>query len=101
MEECLTKAKSFIGQPYDWWYLPDNGKMYCSELVYESYLDSDGYHIFEAHPMNFRSPDGTMPQVWISIFEELGQPVPEGVLGTNPSDLSKSPLLYTITKPEL
>ena len=26
-EEAATRALSHIGEPYDWWYLPDNGKM--------------------------------------------------------------------------
>ncbi|MCH5235316.1 MAG: hypothetical protein J1E16_08460 [Muribaculaceae bacterium] len=96
VEEVLKRTKSYLGEPYDWWYLPDNGKMYCSELVYESFLDSEGNHIFTSQPMNFRSPDGSMPQFWIDLFNELGQEVPEGVPGTNPSDLSKSPFLRTI-----
>ena len=97
VKEVLNNAISYIGQPYDWWYLPDNGKMYCSELIYESYLDSSGNPIFTSNPMNFRYPDGTMPQFWIDLFNELGQPVPEGIPGTNPSDISKSPLLQTLS----
>lgn len=97
VEEAIERAKIHLGEPYDWWYLPDNGKMYCSELVYESYLDSNGKPIFQSQPMNFRNPDGSMPQFWIDLFQELGQPIPEGLPGTNPNDLSKHPLLQTIT----
>lgn len=97
VEECISRAKSFIGEPYDWWYLPHNGKMYCSELVYESYLDSNGEHIFKTVPMNFRSADGKIPQFWIDLFEELGEPIPEGVAGSNPSDLAKSSCLYKVS----
>lgn len=97
IEEAVARAKSFLGEPYDWWYLPGNGKMYCSELVYESFLDSEGNHIFIAQPMNFRSSDGNIPQFWNELFSELGQPIPEGIEGTNPSDLSKSSFLQTLT----
>ena len=96
VKDMLYRAKSHLGEAYDWWYLPDNGKMYCSELVYDSYLDKDNNHIFNSQPMNFRSPDGNMPQFWIDLFEELGEQIPEGIPGTNPSDLSKFPLLIDI-----
>ncbi|MCH5325636.1 MAG: hypothetical protein J1E29_00345, partial [Duncaniella sp.] len=78
-------------------FLPDNDKMYCSELVYESYLTESGAHIFEAAPMNFRAADGSMPQFWLELYAELGVPVPEGIPGTNPNDLSKSPLLKIVS----
>lgn len=96
IEEAIKRAESHLGEPYDWWYLKDNGKMYCSELIYESYLDDEGKPIFQAQPMNFRSSDGTMPEFWVKLFEELGEPIPEGDPGTNPQDLSKDPRLKEI-----
>lgn len=96
--KVVAKAKSFIGEDYDWWYLPDNGKMYCSELVYESFIGSDGDHIFKAAPMNFRQPDGTMPEFWTRLFEEIEMPVPEGVPGTNPADMAKDPRLVEVAR---
>ena len=92
----VSRAKSFVGQHYDNAYLPDNGELYCSELVYEVYLDSNGKHLFESKPMNFRDHRGRMPKYWKKHFEKLGMPVPEGVSGTNPTDLSRSPLLKRI-----
>lgn len=85
----IENAKSHLGEPYDWHYLPDNGKMYCSELVYEAFVNADSERIFEAKPMNFRASDGSMPKFWADLFNELGMDVPEGVLGTNPNDLSR------------
>ena len=96
VEQAIARAKSYLGQPYDWTYLPDNGKLYCSELIYDSFLDVDGKHIFHAQPMNFRASDGTMPQFWIDLFEELKQEVPEGVPGTNPNDLSRDERLLEV-----
>ena len=86
---AVKRAAEFIGQPYDWWYLPDNDRMYCSELLYECYLRADGGHIFSARPMNFRAADGSMPQFWEELFDRLGEPVPEGVDGTNPADMAQ------------
>lgn len=50
---AIERARKFIGQPYDYSFRPDNGKMYCSELVWESYLAPDGSRRFPARPMNF------------------------------------------------
>lgn len=95
-ENAVNNAKKFIGQEYDWWYLPDNGKMYCSELVYESYLNSNGDKIFKAQPMNFLDANGNLPQFWRDLFHDLGQEVPQGVAGTNPNDMASDPRLVTI-----
>lgn len=89
VETAISEALTHLGEPYDWYYLPDNGMMYCSELIYESYLNYDGSHIFKASPMNFRNPDGTMPDFWTELYEQLNCPVPEGIPGTNPNDLSR------------
>lgn len=86
--QFVENAKGYIGQPYDVHFLPDNGAMYCSELVYHSYVTPDGSHIFHEYPMNFKSPDGTMPQYWTQLFALLGQEVPQGVPGTNPEAMS-------------
>ena len=87
--EILQRAKSFIGQPYDNAFLPDNGALYCSELVYECYI-SDDEHLFEARPMNWRDANGKIPAYWIEHFKKIGIPIPEGIMGTNPTDLTKS-----------
>lgn len=99
IEPVLDRARSFIGQPYDNAFLPDNGAMYCSELVYECFLDDfhsgnyPGDHLFEAKPMNWRNAKGKLPRYWKKHFRKLKMQVPEGIPGTNPTDLSRSPLL--------
>lgn len=95
-DKVISLALSHIGEPYDWYYLPDNGMMYCSELVYESYLSQEGNHIFTAQPMSFRNGEGEIPAFWITLYEKLGVGVPEGVPGTNPNDLSKDPRLKVL-----
>lgn len=96
IDSVLARARSFIGQPYDNAFLPDNGALYCSELVYEVFFDDcseKGKHLLEAKPMNWRDKNGNLPQYWQEHFKRLGMPVPEGVPGTNPTDLSRSPML--------
>ena len=96
-DAILKRARSFIGQPYDNAFLPNNGALYCSELIYECFLDDYGRfkreHIFVAKPMNWRNKKGKMPRYWKRHFRRLGIPIPEGVPGTNPTDLSQCPLL--------
>jgi uncharacterized protein YycO len=89
----ITRAHSFLGQPYDNAFMHDNGALYCSELIYECFLDSAGNHLFEAIPMNWRAPDGTIPQYWLDHFNKLNTPIPEDLPGTNPTAISRSPLL--------
>jgi len=93
--EFVAKAKELVGAEYDFTFLPDNGKYYCSELVYECY-QRDGKPIFEAAPMNFRNADGEFDAYWVELFERQGMKIPQGVLGTNPNDLCHSPLLIPI-----
>lgn len=94
---AVRKARHYLGQPYDYSYLPDNGKFYCSELVWESYRDVDSNtRLFTARPMNFRASDGTLPAFWQDLFAKQGIPVPEGVPGTNPNDLSKEACLKEV-----
>lgn len=89
----IANAKQHIGEPYDHYFMPDNGRMYCSELVYESFRDGNGNPIFTARPMNFRAADGSMPQYWVELFESLGEPIPQGVSGTNPNDMAREEVL--------
>lgn len=96
VREAVARAERHIGEEYDWSYLPDNGKMYCSELVYECYRREDGTPLFTARPMNFRDADGNMPAFWSELFEKLGEPIPEGVSGTNPNDMSAEPVLTEV-----
>lgn len=96
VDEAIERAKSHLGEPYDYSFLPDNGKMYCSELIYECYRREDGSPIFTARPMNFRNASGELPAFWAELFDRLGEPVPEGIPGTNPSDMAREPVLEEV-----
>lgn len=92
----LLRARTCLGLPYDYSFRPDNGRLYCSELVWESYRRADGTPVFPARPMNFRAEDGTMPRYWVALFEKLGEPIPEGEPGTNPNEMARDPQLVEI-----
>lgn len=84
----IARATALIGKPYDDAFLPDNDAYYCSELIQVAFGN-----LFPSHPMNWRDKEGNLPPYWIEHFKKLGVPVPEGVPGTNPTDLARSPLL--------
>ena len=87
------RLHAFVGLPYDPYFMPDNGRMYCSELVYECFFDCNGHHLFPVKPMNFKAADGSMPLYWQEHFGQLGTAIPQDMPGTNPNDMSKSPIL--------
>lgn len=93
---AVARARTFLGQPYDYSFRPDNGKLYCSELVWESYLAPDGRRLFPAQPMNFRAVDGSMPPFWTELFANMGEEIPEGLPGTNPNDMSRDTSLTEV-----
>ena len=86
----VDQAKAWLGEPYDQSFLPENGKHYCTELVYDAYVDPDGTHRFQVVPMNFKNAEGEMPAYWTWLFGQLGEPVPQGVPGTNPQQMHAS-----------
>ena len=95
-ERHVEQCKALLGEEYDLYFLPGNGRHYCTEIVYDCYLDNDGRHIFDAPPMNFKNKDGEMPEYWTWLFNLLGQPVPQGLPGTNPQMMFSSPQLRYI-----
>lgn len=89
-ERILQRAQARLGLPYDNEFLPDNGKLYCSELVWECCVAADdSTHLLASRPMTFRTPDGELPAYWAGHFAAMGMPVPEGVAGTNPNDMAR------------
>ena len=87
---ALRRAHERLGLPYDDDFLPANGKLYCSELVWECFLAADdSTHLLQSRPMTFRAADGELPAYWAEHFAARGMPVPEGVAGTNPNDLAR------------
>ncbi len=83
--------------PYDDVFRLNNGKYYCSELIYDIFLDENKLPIFEIKPMNFKNlKTGKIDPVWIEYFQGLGIPVPQGEPGCNPADYSKSDKIHII-----
>ncbi|MFB3891682.1 MAG: YiiX/YebB-like N1pC/P60 family cysteine hydrolase [Phycisphaerae bacterium] len=90
-EPSVKRALALVGTPYNDEFLLDNGKYYCSQLVYECFRDGSGKRLFEVFPMTFRAPGATQPvKAWQDYFDKKGKPIPEGKPGCNPGALSRS-----------
>lgn len=96
--EFIDNARKYIGQKYDYSFMPGNDEQYCTELVQVSYLEPDGTPIFPSAPMNFKNADGVIPEYWDWLFNLLGIPVPQDVPGTNPQDMFASPRLNEVMR---
>ncbi len=94
----VQRAKALLGQPYDWSFLADNGKTYCSELIQVSYVDTSGRPLFDTIPLNFTDADGNIVPYWIDLFDRLGEEIPQGMPGTSPSSIARSECLVTVKR---
>ena len=86
----LDKAREHLGKPYNKSFYPDRTGFYCSEFIAEI------LGFFEEIPMSFS--DGKIPIsiFWQTYYEDLQLPVPLGIMGTNPTQLSVSKKLTYI-----
>ncbi|MDE5730561.1 MAG: hypothetical protein K2H81_03425 [Alistipes sp.] len=96
-EKAVARALKKVGCPYDDTFLPGNDMFYCSELVWETFLDrNDSTRLFPAAPMNFKDDKGCFPQYWIEHFDRLHMPVPQDTLGTNPNKMAQESCLTVV-----
>lgn len=96
---AIKNAEKNLGKRYDYAYSESNNQFYCSELVRFAFLDSLENPIFEPLAMTFKNPEtDSIDTYWIKHFEKLGQAVPEGEPGTNPADMTQSPVIKIVHK---
>lgn len=95
--EAISFSLQQIGAPYDEEYLYNNGKYYCSELIYDAFLYSYKKPLFDLQPMTFKSPKtNDYFEVWVNYYRNLKMKIPEGQLGCNPGGISISNKLRII-----
>lgn len=94
-QQARAWAEAQIGIPYDTRFLWDDGKLYCSELVWKIYQRA-GVELCE--PRRFRDYNLNDPQVRKVIEQRYGgiANLPQDEKVVAPSDLAKSPLLMEI-----
>lgn len=93
--QYVENAKKFLGEEYDEYFMHNNGRHYCTELVYDSYIEN-GRPLFESSPMNFKNKDGEFPVYWVDLFHKIGTSIPQDQPGTNPQSMSKSDILQEV-----
>lgn len=100
IQPSLAFAQQKIGLPYDDAFLPNNGKYYCSELIYDAFQAAGpAQNPFRLEPMEYRKPGTTeIFPVWKAYFEKRGMAVPQGLPGCNPGGLSRSTALFLVGK---
>jgi len=92
IKKAITFSVKQIGTPYDDAFIHNNGKYYCSELIYDAFqFANHNKPFFTLEPMTFKRPGSTeyFP-VWVDYYKKLGTAIPEGQPGCNPGGLSRS-----------
>lgn len=96
VDRFIANARHFIGQPYDVSFTPDNGAMYCSELVRESYVTASGDTLFAQYPIDIRAPYGDVPPYWRGMFDKLGTSADDMGVGTWPNNMIHASVLHLV-----
>jgi len=86
----LTYALQQVGKPYDDAFLYNNGKYYCSELVYDAFkVANKGFDFFHLYPMTFKDPETHKTfGAWKIYYRSLKMKIPEGKAGCNPGSIA-------------
>ena len=94
--DAVKFLKNKIGIEYDDYFIKDNNKYYCSELIYEAF-EKDS--VFRLYPMTFADPitNNTM-NLWQEYYNELETKIPEGEPGINPGIMSISENIKIVHK---
>ncbi len=98
-ERFVSRARALCGRAFDIDFQAENQALYCSELVRNAYVSSQGDTLFEAVNLDFASPDGRLPLYWKQIFEYIGREIPQGKYGLLPQALYHSPKLEKVDNP--
>ncbi len=85
---AMKRAKSKIGEPYNFSYILEDEGYYCSELVWWAFKPDS---IFKLSPMTFINPKtGKFHSNWIEHYETIKVEIPEGQPGCNPNGMAAS-----------
>jgi len=92
ISQAIANSESWLGLAYntDFDYKNNYQKFYCSQLIYDAFrLANNNSEFFGTINMTFKV-SGEILEDWVRYFEMISRPIPEGKLGTNPAQISKS-----------
>ena len=100
LPRALAFCDSAMGTAYDDAYRLDNGRYYCSELLYEAFRHANGgREVFALHPMTFRRPGSrAFDPAWVAYYRALDLAIPEGEPGCNPGGLATGGRLVRVAE---
>jgi len=89
---ALDEGMALLGKPYNEAFDLESDAYYCSELIFHILRKAnDDKDVFPLNEMTFKSADtGEYSNGWITHFERLGIPIPEGKPGINPGAMSQT-----------
>jgi len=91
---AIARARTLLGKPYNFTYVQDEASYYCSDFIERAFR---AQHVFATQPMNFKNlQTGEISSYWVDFYKGKGMEVPQGAPGTNPNDMSTSPVLERI-----
>jgi len=92
LNNVFSIYKKYLGIDYDNEFIYNNGKYYCSELIYDIFKEANnGQPFFSLEPMTFKSiKTGEFFPVWIDYYKKMNIPIPQDSLGINPAGISRS-----------
>lgn len=97
---AIREALRLVGKEYDYIFILNNDKYYCSELIYDILLKANENNpVFELNTMTFKAPNSKeyLPN-WVDYYKKLGAAIPEGQLGINPGAMSRSSVITILYK---
>ena len=88
-DSVIVKAKTLLGQPYNWSFIASEPGFYCSEFIETAFSAIE--NPFKKIAMTFGPDDSILPE-WQTYYAKLGLPVPNGEPGTKPNALISNQL---------
>lgn len=88
--KAIAFALKQLHTPYDDEFIYNNGKYYCSELIYDAYQNANGgVPFFNLYPMTYKNPNtGKTLKAWKQYFKKIKHKIPEGKKGCNPGSIA-------------
>ena len=98
INSAVERISQHLGKPYNETYMPSEEEWFCSSLVQDAwYHGNGGEHLFPHTHLEYRDPvTGNIMAFWEEYYEERNLAVPQGLPGSHPALISRSPHLTIV-----